>query len=39
MSEKRLEPDAVAKSFLKDHPEIWTQWVPADVAKKVTAGL
>jgi glycine betaine/proline transport system substrate-binding protein len=39
MSEKRLEPSAVAKSFLKDHPEIWTAWVPAEVAKKVTAGL
>jgi glycine betaine/proline transport system substrate-binding protein len=39
MSEKRLEPDAVAKMFLKNHPEIWTSWVPADVAKKVTAGL
>jgi glycine betaine/proline transport system substrate-binding protein len=39
MSEKRLEPDAVAKTFLKDHPEIWTAWVPADIAKKVSAGL
>jgi len=39
MSEKREQPDAVAKSFLKEHPEIWTTWVPADVAKKVTAGL
>jgi glycine betaine/proline transport system substrate-binding protein len=39
MSEKRQQPEAVAKSFLKDHPEIWSKWVPADVAKKVTAGL
>ncbi len=39
MSEKRLDPSNVAKSFLKDHPEIWTAWVPEDVAKKVAAGL
>jgi glycine betaine/proline transport system substrate-binding protein len=39
MSEKRQEPSVVAKSFLKDHPDVWSKWVPADVAKKVTAGL
>ena len=39
MSEKKLDPHAVAQTFLKEHPEIWTAWVPADVAKKVTAGL
>jgi glycine betaine/proline transport system substrate-binding protein len=39
MSEKRLDPDVVAKGFLKDHPEIWTAWVPADIAKKVTESL
>jgi glycine betaine/proline transport system substrate-binding protein len=39
MSEKRQEPTVVAKSFLKDHPDVWSKWVPADVAKKVTAGL
>jgi glycine betaine/proline transport system substrate-binding protein len=39
MSEKRQEPDAVAKTFLKDHPEIWKAWVPADVAEKVSAAL
>jgi glycine betaine/proline transport system substrate-binding protein len=39
MSEKRQQPEAVAKTFLKEHPEIWSKWVPADVAKKVSAGL
>ncbi|MDB6141424.1 MAG: glycine betaine transporter substrate-binding protein [Pseudomonas sp.] len=39
MSEKRLEPSAVAKSFLREHPEVWNAWVPAEVAKKVTASL
>jgi glycine betaine/proline transport system substrate-binding protein len=39
MSEKRQQPEAVAKTFLKEHPEIWSAWVPADVAKKVSAGL
>ena len=39
MSEKRQEPSVVAKSFLKDHPEVWTAWVPAEVASKVKAGL
>ena len=39
MSEKRQEPNVVAKSFLKDHPDVWTAWVPAEVASKVKAGL
>jgi glycine betaine/proline transport system substrate-binding protein len=39
MSEKREKPAAVAKEFLKDHPEIWSKWVPDDVAKKVTSSL
>ncbi|MDF2642857.1 MAG: histidine transporter substrate-binding protein [Pseudomonas sp.] len=39
MSEKRLAPKAVAQSLLKDHPEIWKAWVPADVAAKVSSSL
>jgi glycine betaine/proline transport system substrate-binding protein len=39
MSEKRLEPRVVAQSFLRDHPEVWKAWVPADVATKVSASL
>jgi len=39
MSEKRLEPKAVAQAFLKEHPEVWKAWVPADVATKVSSSL
>lgn len=39
MSEERQEPKAVAQAFLKDHPEIWKQWLPADVADKVSKAL
>ena len=39
MSEKRLEPKAVAQTFLKEHPEVWKAWVPADVAAKVSSSL
>jgi glycine betaine/proline transport system substrate-binding protein len=28
-----------AKWFIKNMPEVWTKWVPADVAEKVKAGL
>lgn len=28
-----------AKHFLKEMPDIWTKWVPADVAEKVKAAL
>jgi len=28
-----------AEEFLKKHPEIWTDWVPADVAEKVKGAL
>lgn len=30
---------AAAIDFLKTHPEMWTTWVPADVAKRVKAAL
>ncbi|QXI25726.1 ABC transporter substrate-binding protein [Pseudomonas vanderleydeniana] len=39
MSEERLPPDQVAKAFLKDHPQVWKAWVPADVAQKVADSL
>jgi glycine betaine/proline transport system substrate-binding protein len=39
MSEKREEPKAVAQAFLKNHPEIWKQWLPGDVADKVSKAL
>ncbi|SFB27657.1 ABC transporter substrate-binding protein [Pseudomonas sp. NFPP24] len=39
MSEKRTPPLQVAEAFLKDHPDVWQQWVPADVAAKVKGAL
>lgn len=39
MEETESEPDAVAQWFLKNQPEVWTQWVPADVAERVKAAL
>jgi len=39
MSEKRTPPRQVAEAFLKDHPDVWQQWVPADVAAKVKGAL
>ncbi len=34
-----ITPEAQAKLFLKNHPEIWKAWLPADIAAKVEAGL
>ncbi len=39
MSEERLPPDQVARAFLKDNPQVWQAWVPADVAQKVMDSL
>ncbi len=39
MSEKRTPPRQVAEAFLKDHPDVWQQWVPIDVATKVKGAL
>jgi len=33
------DPEAAAERFLENHEDIWTQWVPADVADKVKASL
>jgi glycine betaine/proline transport system substrate-binding protein len=35
----RTPAKKVADDFLRSHPELVSQWVPADVAKKVIAGL
>jgi glycine betaine/proline transport system substrate-binding protein len=29
----------MATQFLRTHPEMWKQWVPADVASKIQASL
>ncbi len=34
-----ITPEAQAKVFLKDNPDLWKRWVPADVAAKVAAAL
>ncbi|MEE1923515.1 ABC transporter substrate-binding protein [Pseudomonas sp. 148P] len=39
MSEKRLQPRAVAQAFLRDHPQVWQAWVPAEIAAKVSGSL
>jgi glycine betaine/proline transport system substrate-binding protein len=37
--ERSEEPEAAAERFLKMHEDVWTQWVPAEVAEKVKASL
>ncbi len=32
-------PEEVAVHFLQNHPDVWTTWVPADVAERVKAKL
>ncbi|MFK0090019.1 ABC transporter substrate-binding protein [Pseudomonas sp. NPDC090755] len=39
MSETRQSPKEAAKRFLKEHPQIWKPWLPAEQAAKVEAGL
>jgi glycine betaine/proline transport system substrate-binding protein len=39
MQDNKAEAEDAAVHFLKTKPDIWTKWVPADVAAKVTASL
>lgn len=39
MTERKLDAKKAAHEFLKAHPEVWTKWVPTDVAAKVAASL
>ncbi|WP_110973160.1 ABC transporter substrate-binding protein [Pseudomonas huaxiensis] len=39
MSTTRQPPAAAARDFLKNHPQIWRQWLPQDVADKVEQQL
>jgi glycine betaine/proline transport system substrate-binding protein len=39
MSENQANGEDAAFEFLATHPEIWTQWVPADVAAKIKDAL
>ncbi|NYT59695.1 ABC transporter substrate-binding protein [Alcaligenaceae bacterium] len=39
MEENEAEPDATAKWFLQNQTDVWSAWVPADVAERVKAAL
>lgn len=39
MTENQANGEDGAKWFFENMPEVWTQWVPADVAEKVKAAL
>lgn len=39
MSENHSEPRDSARAFLRQHPDLWRAWVPADVADKLAATL
>jgi glycine betaine/proline transport system substrate-binding protein len=39
MSVKKVDGSTMATQFLRTHPEMWKQWVPADVASKIQASL
>src|SRR5690606_13229000 len=39
MSETRTGGEAMADQFLREHPEIWHAWLPAEVAARVNAAL
>ena len=39
MGDNQAEGKDAAVEFLKKHENVWTKWVPADVASKVKAGL
>lgn len=39
MEKNEAEPKDTALWFLKEHQDIWTSWLPADVAQRVKAAL
>lgn len=39
MDQQQAGGEDGAEEFLKNHEDIWSEWVPADVAKKVKAAL
>lgn len=39
MQDNDAQPIDAAKWFLKEHEDIWTKWVPADIADKVKKAL
>ncbi|WP_315972385.1 glycine betaine ABC transporter substrate-binding protein, partial [Pseudomonas syringae group genomosp. 3] len=39
MSKKHEDPKVAATRFLKQNPDVWKTWLPADVASRVSAAL
>lgn len=39
MEKNEAEPEATAQWFLKDKQDVWTAWLPKDVAERVKAAL
>ena len=39
MDENLAGGEEAAEKFLKEHEDVWTQWVPGDIAKKIRAAL
>ncbi len=39
MQENEATPEAAAAQFLRDNPDVWGNWVPAEVAARVAAAL
>ncbi|HDS1818884.1 TPA: ABC transporter substrate-binding protein [Pseudomonas putida] len=39
MSEQRTPPSEAALTFLRDNPDVWKAWLPAEVAAKVESSL
>ncbi|MFP8967909.1 ABC transporter substrate-binding protein [Pokkaliibacter sp. CJK22405] len=39
MDDNNVEAADAAEKFMKEHEELWSQWVPADVATKIKASL
>ena len=39
MEENEAEPDETAQWFLKNQPDVWSAWLPAEAAERVKAAL
>lgn len=39
MQDNEVEADEAAQWWMKEHEDVWTKWVPEDVAEKVKAAL
>ena len=39
MQDKNVKTDEAAQWFLKNHTDLWTPWVPSEIAEKVKAAL